>query len=144
MSPFLVRRSKTVDGIIQSHNERAAAVWSAGGEEYDRISRGIADAIEHCVLRPDPQPGERILDPSTGTGWASRVAARRGAIVTGVDIAAGLLEAARAKAAAEALPIDYRLGDAEGLPFRDEKFDAVISTFGIMFASRPEMAAAEL
>jgi hypothetical protein len=42
---------------IQPHNERPAAVWSSGGALYDQISRGIADSIEHCVLRLDPQPG---------------------------------------------------------------------------------------
>lgn len=134
----------TLNGRIQPHNERPAAVWSAGGKEYDDISRGIADAIEHCVLRLNPQPGERILDLSTGTGWTSRVVARRGATVVGVDIAEGLLDAARAKADAERLPITYELGDAEHLPFKDGEFDAVVSTFGVMFASRPEAAAAEL
>lgn len=129
---------------IQPHNERPAAVWSAGREDYDRISRGIADSIEHAVLRLNPQPGERILDLSTGTGWTSRVVARRGAIVTGVDIATGLLDVARAKANAEALPIDYQVGDAENLPFESGAFDAVVSTCGIMFASRPEAAAGEL
>ena len=73
---------------IQQHNERPAAVWSSGGKDYDEISRGIADSIEHCVLRLAPQPGERILDLSTGTGWTSRVVARLGASVIGVDIAA--------------------------------------------------------
>ena len=47
---------------IQAHNERPAAVWSSGGKDYDEISRGIADSLEHCVLRLNPQPGERILD----------------------------------------------------------------------------------
>ena len=129
---------------IQPHNARPATVWSAGGNQYDEISRGIADAIEHCVLRLSPQPGERILDLSTGTGWASRLVARRGAAVVGVDIAEQLLEAARARAEAERLPIAYELGDAENLPFADGEFDAVVSTFGVMFASRPEAAAAEL
>lgn len=132
------------DSRVQPHNERAAAVWGAGGTEYDRISRGIADSIEHCVMRLDPGPGELILDLSTGTGWTSRVVARRGATVIGVDIAGELLNAARASAAAEGLPIDYRLGDAESLPFEDGAFDAVVSTCGVMFASRPEAAAAEL
>lgn len=129
---------------IQTHNERPAAVWSSGGKAYDEISRGIADAIEHCVVRLQPRRGERILDLSTGTGWTSRVVARRGASVVGVDIASGLLEAAAAKAQAEGLPIQYELGDAESLPFEDGAFDAVVSTFGVMFASRPEAAAAEL
>src|SRR5262245_50219001 len=129
---------------IQSHNERPAAVWSSGGKNYDEISRGIADSIEHCVMRLNPQPGERILDLSTGTGWTSRVVARRGAIVTGVDIAADLIEAAREMAAVEPLPIEYQIGDAENLPFNDGEFDAVVSTVGVMFATRPEAAAAEL
>lgn len=134
----------TLEGRIQPHNARPAAVWSSGGKDYDEISRGIADAIEHCVFRLNPQPGERILDLSTGTGWTSRLVARRGAAVVGVDIAADLLEAARTKAAEEDLAIDYQLGDAEQLPFDTGEFDAVVSTFGVMFASRPEAAAAEL
>ena len=129
---------------IQPHNERPAAVWSSGGADYDQISRGIADSIEHCVLRLDPRPGERILDLATGTGWTSRAVARRGATVTGVDIAADLVAAARERAKAEGLSIDYRTGDAEKLPFADGEFDGVVSTCGIMFASRPEAAAAEV
>ena len=129
---------------IQQHNERPAAVWSSGGKAYEEISRGIADAIEHCVMRLNPQPGERILDLSTGTGWTSRLVARRGATVTGVDIAADLIAAARERAAAERLTIDYEVGDAESLPFGDGEFDAVISTFGVMFAVDQAAAAAEL
>jgi SAM-dependent methyltransferase len=134
----------TIHDGIQPHNERPAAVWSAGGRDYDQISRGIADAIEHCVVRLNPQSGERVLDLATGTGWTSRAIARRGATVTGVDIAADLLVAARAQAAAERLPIRYLPGDAENLPFDDAAFDAIVSTYGVMFASRPEDAAREL
>ncbi|HEY6361568.1 MAG TPA: class I SAM-dependent methyltransferase [Vicinamibacterales bacterium] len=134
----------TTNARIQPHNDRPAAVWSSGGNDYNEISRGIADSIEHCVLRLNPQPGERILDLATGTGWTSRVVARRGATVVGVDIAGDLLDAARARADAEELPIDYRLGDAEHLAFDNGAFDAVVSTCGIMFASRPDAAAAEL
>lgn len=130
--------------FIQPHNERPAKVWSSGGNSYNDISRGIADSIEHCVLRLNPRPGETILDLATGTGWTSRVVARRGATVTGVDIATGLLDAAEREAAAEGLKIRYLQGDAEDLPFDDGAFDAVVSTYGVMFASRPEAAAKEL
>lgn len=129
---------------IQPHNERAAAVWSSGGKHYDQISRGISDSIQHAVTRLNPRRGERILDLSTGTGWTSRLVARRGAIVTGADIAGDLLAAARAKAHEEGLAIDYQIGDAENLPFETGRFDAVISTCGVMFAARQEAAAAEL
>ncbi|UUZ71703.1 class I SAM-dependent methyltransferase [Polaromonas sp. P1(28)-8] len=133
-----------MDIAIQTHNQRPAAVWSSGGPDYDQISRGISDSIDHCVLRLDPKPGESILDLATGTGWTSRVVARRGAGVTGVDIASELVAAAKARAETEGLAIDYRIGDAESLPFADGAFDGVISTCGVMFASRPEAAAAEL
>ena len=90
----------TMTGTVQPHNARPATVWSTGGKDYQQISRGIADSIEHCVLRLDPRPGERILDLATGTGWTSRLVARRGANVIGVDIASGLLDAARVQAEA--------------------------------------------
>ena len=129
---------------VQPHNERPASVWSAGGDNYNAISRGIADSIEHCVLRLNPRPGERILDLATGTGWTSRLLARRGAEVIGVDIAKGLLDAAQRQAAAEGLAITYRQGDAESLPFENASFDAIASTCGVMFASRPDAAASEM
>jgi ubiquinone/menaquinone biosynthesis C-methylase UbiE len=129
---------------ILEHNQRAAALWSSGGQDYDHISCSISDALEHCVHRLAPESGERVLDLATGTGWTSRILARRGAEVVGVDIAEGLLSAARSIAAVESLNIDYRIGDAEKLPFTDSAFDKVASTFGVMFASRPQVAAAEL
>jgi hypothetical protein len=66
------------EAAIQPHNAKPASVWSSGGARYDQISRGIADSIEHCVLRLNPQPGERVLDLATGTGWTSRLVAGRG------------------------------------------------------------------
>lgn len=129
---------------IQSHNQRPAAVWSSGGQAYDEISGQIASAIDHCVRRLRPRPGERILDLATGTGWTSRRLAAHGAQVVGVDIAADLLDAARTIGQTQGLDIRYEIGDAEGLRFEDASFDALVSTFGVMFASRPEAAAAEI
>jgi len=55
-----------------------------------------------------------------------------------------MLAAAREIAGERRLEIDYRLADAEALPFADGEFDAVISTCGVMFAGNRETAAAEL
>ena len=54
------------------------------------------------------------------------------------------MAAAAERAKAEGLDVEYRVGDSESLPFADGEFDAVISTCGVMFATRPEAAAAEL
>lgn len=126
--------------VVLPTNIQAARTWGAGGEKYDQVSQGIADAIEHAVDALDPQPGERILDVATGTGWAARRIAARGAIVTGVDLGTEVIEAAKELST----NIDFRVGDAEALPFPDDHFDAVISTFGVMFARDPEAVAREL
>jgi SAM-dependent methyltransferase len=129
---------------IQPHNVKAAATWDSGGRNYERVSHTISDAIEHCVIRLAPRAGERILDVATGTGWTARRSAARGASVVGIDLGADLIEAAKACAAEARLTIDFQVDDAEALAFNDHSFDAVISTFGVMFVSRPEAAAAEL
>lgn len=127
---------------VLPQNEPAAKVWDLGGSEYNRISRQIADAIEHCVDRLAPRPGERILDVATGTGWTARRIAERGSDVIGVDFSQQAIEAAKALAPSE--NIEFMVGDAEALPFPSESFDAVCSTFGVMFCANPAKAAAEL
>jgi SAM-dependent methyltransferase len=134
----------SIEPQIEEHNLRPAAVWNSGGAAYDEISRSVADAIEHCVSRLAPQVGEKILDVATGTGWTARRIARYGAKVTGVDLGADLIAAAKRLAEEQELRLDFRVGDAERLPYSDGEFDAVVSTFGVMFATRPEQAAAEL
>jgi ubiquinone/menaquinone biosynthesis C-methylase UbiE len=131
---------------VQAHNLKAQSVWNSPGGRYDQISRSIADAIEHAVERLEPRAGERVLDVATGTGWASRIIAQRfeGVHVTGADIADQMLEHARSAAKLQRLEIQYEHADAEKLPFPDAAFDAVISTFGVMFVGKPEAAAAEL
>jgi SAM-dependent methyltransferase len=125
---------------VRPHNQQAAATWGAGGRDYDKISEHVSDAIEHLVRRILPQPGERFLDIATGTGWAARRLAAHGAEVIGIDLGASVIEAAKTLGPS----IDFRVGDAESLEFEDESFDAVTSTFGVMFAARPEDAASEL
>src|SRR4029077_1535913 len=72
------------------------------------------------------------------------IAAQHGCVASGVDIASNLIVQARIRAAAMSLEIDFQEGDAEALPFADREFDLVVSSFGVMFAPRPHLAAAEL
>jgi len=133
-----------MDSSIQPHNQRPSTVWSSGGLAYNEISRQVSSALEHCVRRVAPRPGERFLDLATGTGWTSRLLAGRGAQVTGVVFAPDLVDAARTIGQTQGLGIEYEVGDAEKLRFDDGQFDAVVSTFGVMFVTRPEAAAAEI
>jgi SAM-dependent methyltransferase len=99
---------------------------------------------EHLAEAAGLRPGDRVLDVATGSGNAALAAARYGAEVTGVDYVPGLLERARARAAAEGLEITFAEGDAEDLAFPDASFDVVLSCLGVMFAPDQERAAAEL
>lgn len=119
-----------------------AEMWGSGGRHYDDVSFAISDALAHTAQRLAPNPGDKVLDIATGTGWSARNMARMGATVTGIDFAPALLEAARQLSAH--LPIEFRLADAEALPFEDGAFDGVISTFGVMFAADPQIAASEI
>jgi SAM-dependent methyltransferase len=134
----------SVEPTVLPHHREAAAMWGQGGAQYDDVSFAISDALAHAAQRLNAKSGERILDIATGTGWSARNAARGGASVTAVDIAEPLLAAARALSAHLRPAIDFRLADAEQLPFADAGFDGVISTFGVMFAEDQRRAAAEM
>lgn len=129
---------------VRPANRPASAVWNAGGRGYDHVSYAISDALAHAAQRLTPRAGERILDIATGTGWTARNVARTGAEVTAVDIAPALLEAARSLSAHIEPAIAFHHADAEALPFDDGTFDAVISTFGVMFAADHAAAAREM
>lgn len=128
--------------LLDEFKTRQRAVWEAG--EYSDLSVHIADVGEAVVARAGIARGMTVLDVACGTGNAARPAARAGARVTGLDLTSRLIEAGRAKAAAEGLDIEWREGDAEALPFEDGRFDRVFSTFGHMFAPRHQRTADEM
>jgi ubiquinone/menaquinone biosynthesis C-methylase UbiE len=85
-----------------------------------------------------------VLDVAAGNGNVSLAAARRWCDVVATDYVPALLERARERAVADRLAIEFREADAEALPFPDGSFDAVVSTFGVMFTPDQDRAAAEM
>jgi len=130
----------TID--IDALKSRLKATWMAG--DFGLIAKGYESGAAEFVRRLGLVPSAQVLDVACGTGNLAVPAARTGAEVTGVDIASNLLDQARRRAAAEGLKARFDEGDAEKLPYPDASFDIVISMFGVMFAPRPELAAAEL
>lgn len=122
--------------------KRAREMWSAG--EYDAIAEGIWEVGAEMVRRTDIMAGERVLDVACGTGNAAIRAALAGGQVTGLDLTPEMFEAGRRRAAEAGAEVDWVEGDAEALPFADGSFDVVLSTFGVMFAPRHDVAAREM
>ena len=121
---------------------RQMAAWGSGdyaviGTTLQLVGEQLAEA---CDLRCD----ERVLDVAAGNGNATLAAARRGCIVTSTDYVSSLLERGAERARAEHLDVKFQVADVEALPFGDASFDAVLSTFGVMFAPDHAQSAAEM
>jgi len=121
---------------------RQLAAWSTGN--YAVVGTTLQIVGEQLAESLDLRAGSRVLDVAAGNGNATLAAARRFCDVTSTDYVPSLLEAGRARATAEGLPVRFLEADAEQLPFDDASFDVVVSTFGVMFAPDQPRAAAEL
>ena len=121
---------------------RQQATWASG--DYAVIGTTLQIVGELLAEAADVRAGERVLDIAAGNGNATLAAARRFALVTSTDYVPALLEKGAARAAAEGLPVDFRVADAEALSFADGSFDVLLSTFGAMFTPDHAQSAREL
>jgi len=121
---------------------RQMASWASG--DYAVIGTTLQIVGEELAEACDLLCDEQVLDVAAGNGNATLAAARRGCKVTSTDYVAALLERGEDRARAERLDVIFQVADAEALPFEDASFDAVLSTFGVMFAPDQSRAAAEL
>jgi ubiquinone/menaquinone biosynthesis C-methylase UbiE len=121
---------------------RQQAAWSSG--DYAVVGTTLQIVGETLCEAIDLRAGQRVLDVAAGNGNASLAAARRFAEVISTDYVGDLLERGRERAEAERLPVAFNEADAENLPFEDNRFDVVLSTFGVMFTPNHEKAAQEL
>jgi SAM-dependent methyltransferase len=121
---------------------RFKAMWESG--DYGAFARYLEKGALEFFERLDIRSGTRLLDVACGAGQLAIPAARKGIQVTGLDLAANLVQQARARAAEDRLAIQIDEGDAEDLPYPDASFDVVMSLIGSMFAPRPELVASEM
>ena len=127
---------------LKTLKTRQHAAWSAG--DYAVVGTTLQIVGEELCEALDIRAGQKVLDIAAGNGNVSLAAARRWCDVVASDYVPALLGNARERAAAERLSIEFREADAEALPFADNSFDVVVSTFGVMFTAdhdraRPEM-----
>jgi SAM-dependent methyltransferase len=127
---------------IQSIKARQKATWESG--DFGEVARLIMPVAEQFMARIELRPGTKLLDVACGTGNLALIAARRGCVTSGLDIASNLVAQARQRARQESLDIEFTEGDAEAMPYPDASFDVVVSMYGVMFAPRPERVVSEL
>jgi SAM-dependent methyltransferase len=127
---------------LEAVKSRQRAAWALGnyavvGTTLQIVGESLCEAI-------DLRAGSLVLDVAAGNGNATLAAARRWCDVVSTDYVGTLLESGRQRARAEGHIVRFQEADAERLPFADDVFDVVLSTFGVMFAPDQERAAGEL
>jgi ubiquinone/menaquinone biosynthesis C-methylase UbiE len=143
LNPPPSSRSLKLLGVdLAAVKARQQLTWASG--DFSVIGNTLQIVGETLCEAADLESGSQVLDVACGNGNASLAAAHRFCKVVGVDYVPELLARARERATAERLPIAFIEGDAEALPFGADSFDAVLSTFGVMFAPDQARAAREL
>ena len=127
---------------LDAVKSRQQTAWSAGN--YAVVGTTLQIVGEELCEAIDLRSGSLVLDVAAGNGNATLAAARRWCDVTSTDYVGALLEAGRVRAQAEGHIIKFQEADAEHLPFADASFDAVLSTFGVMFTPDQARAAGEM
>jgi len=130
------------DRAARAHGPSRGADWSDGN--YAPFARLVEPAAEALVASCEIGPGQRVLDVGAGDGNLALAAARRDAEVIACDLSETMVERGRARTRAVGGDIDWRIADAQGLPFSDESFDCVASSFGVIHAADPRRASYEL
>jgi SAM-dependent methyltransferase len=125
-----------------SATQPARHTWEAG--DFPKMGVELAIVGEQLCESIPVHAGDRVLDVGTASGNTAISAARRRALVIGVDLVPSLLEHARKRAQAEGFDIDFQEGNAMALSFAEASFDVVLSTFGAIFAPDPYKTAAEM
>ena len=113
--------------------------------DFEVVAETLSETAKTLLERAAVEPGMELLDVATGTGNVALPAAQEaGARVTALDPLPELLDVARERGADAGVEIDWVQGDPQELPFEDERFDRVLSAFGVTFAPDPRRAADEL
>lgn len=140
--------ASTIDtSEIAKFEAMAAEWWDPTGKfkplhmlnpcRLDYITRQIAAEFARDLGAERPFAGLRLLDIGCGGGLLSEPMARLGAIVTGVDAAAGNIPVAQAHATQSGLEIEYRHMTAEALLEEETRFDVILNMEVVEHVAEP-------
>jgi len=116
------------------------AGWQRAASTYgNSFAHATVPYIAPLLEAAEISPGQHVLDVACGPGHLAAAACARGATAHGLDFSAEMVAIARS-AHPEVVVTE---GDAENLPYPDNTFHAVVSSFGIHHVPRPELALAE-
>jgi len=105
-------------------------LWGKAPQGWAEIQEPMHKPLWEAMLdAAGVEESTRFLDVGCGGGGASELAAIRGAQISGLDVAEGLIMFARERVSNG----DFRVGDIESLPFDDDTFDAVFAANSVQY-----------
>ena len=115
--------------------------WDARAGAYNDFTGQVTtQAIPTLLAMTGIAPGQQVLDLCCGTGRAAGAACALGARAEGIDVSAAMVDAAR-----HAFPnASFEVGDAESIGREDDRYDAVICSFGLMHVASPAALFSEM
>jgi SAM-dependent methyltransferase len=126
---------------FEAYKDAISVRFEAGADALMRAWEPLAPLLCDAA---GIEAGARVLDAGTGDGNVALEAARRGAVVTGCDLVPAQLDRARERSDEAGVEVIWSRGDVEALLDWDETYDAVVSSFGMIFAPRPKRTVREL
>jgi ubiquinone/menaquinone biosynthesis C-methylase UbiE len=144
---YLILRSQEMANEFTQFEHRAwqrvadkyDSTWSSSTRQFIPPLLDAAEVGEKMPARRSLGEGGSILDIGSGPGYVAAAAAERGAIPIGLDFSSAMVAIAREK-----FPhIEFREGDAQNLPFGDESFDRVVTSFALLHVAEPERVMSE-
>lgn len=91
-----------------------------------------------------PRKGEKILDIACGMGELSLIIAKQGAEVDGLDASQVAIEAACRLSRATKITCEFRVGDAQSLPYPDGYFDKIVCSSSLEHFENDKLALREM
>jgi len=135
---------EVTDARISAQWDALADIWTSGYSEYGDVNRRyVIDPALFRIL--GDVKGLRVFDAGCGSGYLSRLLARRGAAVEGRDISQKFIAMAQELERKEPLGIRYRQGSIVDLGARaDATFDVVVSNLVLQDVRDYEKAVGEI
>lgn len=135
------------DNAVAAHKAQVRATFDRVAPQYGQTGPGaFAHFGRRLVEMAGLEPGQRVLDVAAGRGAVLFPAEERvgptGEVV-GVDLSAGMVQAANAEAEKRGVRVRVQEMDAEHLGFPDGAFDAILCGFGLMFFPARDRALGE-
>lgn len=132
--------------VQDQHNQRVIEQFSNWARRFAELPiHSEADGMARILAAAAVDPASRALDVACGPGIVACALATRAAHVAGVDLTPAMIEQGRLRQRAAGLEnIEWRVGDATGLPFEDACFDVVVTRYSFHHIQQPALALAEM